>query len=243
MREQKKIVVIYSNVRKESTFNCVKIFKDELQKENNINFTEFILPRDMPHICLGCFRCFELGAEKCPHQSSIEPIVHAILRADGIILSSPVYSLDASCAIKTLFDHMCYLWITHRPQEEMFNKMVMVISTTAGAGIKTSIKTLKKSPSYWGVKRIFSYGIRLRANRWNNVSDKNKNKIATKLKKKAKQFSKAMMHRDELKPRMLVRFLFPTMGKMIGGYEADSLLHKDIEYWQEKGWFNGRRPY
>jgi multimeric flavodoxin WrbA len=243
MGEKLKIVVIYSNARKESTYNCVKIFKEALQKENDVDFTEFTLPGDMPHICLGCFSCFEKGEDKCPHASSVQPIVNAILESDGIILSSPVYSLDASCAIKSLLDHMCYLWISHRPHEEMFNKTAMVISTTAGAGVRTSVKTLKKSPRYWGVKRVYGFGRVLRASRWEQVSNSTKSKIAAELAKKAKQFNRAIMNKDKLKQRLFIRLLFPFMGKMIGGYEPDSLLHKDTKYWRQKGWLNESKPF
>lgn len=98
MGEKLRIVVIYSKARKESTYNCVKIFKEALQKENDVDLTEFTLPGDMPHICLGCFTCFEKGEEKYPHANSVQPMVSTILESDGVILSSPVYSLDATIA-------------------------------------------------------------------------------------------------------------------------------------------------
>lgn len=243
MKDKLRIVVIYSNARKGSTYNCVQIFKKALQNESDVDFTEFTLPDDMPHICLGCFSCFEKGEDKCPHASSVQPIVNAILESDGIILSSPVYSLDASCAMKSLFDHMCYLWISHRPRELMFNKMVMVISTAAGTGVKTSIKTLKKSPCYWGVKRIYSFGIAVRASCFEHISNKTKRKITAELTKKAKQFNRAIVNKDKLKQRLFIRFLFPFMGKMISGYETDSSLHKDTEYWKQKGWLDGGKPF
>lgn len=243
MREKLKIAVIYSNARKGSTYHCVQIFKEALAKENAVDYTEFTLPADMPHICLGCFSCFEKGEGQCPHAGFVQPIVNAILEADGIILSSPVYSLDASCAIKSLFDHMCYLWISHRPREEMFNKAAMVISTTAGAGVRTSVKTLRKSPRYWGVKRIYGFGMAVRASRWAHIPDKAKRRITAKLTKRAKQFNRAIVDRDTLKPRLFIRLMFPFMGKMIGGYAPDSLLHRDTAHWKQRGWLGGDRPF
>ncbi len=238
-----KVVVIYSNARKESTYNCVRIFKEAVQKETEVDFIEFTLPNDMPHICRGCFTCIEKGEDKCPHSNVVQPIVNAILEADGLILSSPVYSLDASSAIKSLFDHMCYLWISHRPHEEMFHKAAMVISTTAGAGVKTSIKTLKKSPGYWGIRRIYNYGIAIKASRWEHVSTKTRKKIEMSLTKKAKKFLRAINNDGKGKHRLLIRLLFPLMGKMIGGYEAGGLLNKDKEYWAQKGWLDSGKPF
>jgi multimeric flavodoxin WrbA len=243
MTKKLKIAIIYSNARKGSTYNCVQIFKKALQTNNDVDYAEFTLPGAMPHICLGCFSCFEKGEDKCPHASSVQPIVNAILEADGVIISSPVYSLDASCAIKSLFDHMCYLWISHRPREEMFNKIAMVISTAAGTGNKTSIKTLKKNARYWGVKRIYGFDVALRAQRWELVSDEAKKKITARLTYNANRFIKAIMNKNRLKQRLSIRLLFPLMGKMIGGYKADCLLHLDTEYWTEKGWLNGGKPF
>jgi multimeric flavodoxin WrbA len=243
MSEKMSVVIIYSNARKESTYHCVKIFKEAVQKEIDVDYIEFTLPNDMPHICRGCFACIEKGEEQCPHSNVVQPIVKAILDADGIILTSPVYSLDASCAIKSLFDHMCYLWISHRPNKKMFHKTAMVITTAAGAGVKTSIKTMKKSPSYWGVRRIYHFGIAAKASRWEHVSNKTRIRIEVSLTKKAKQFISAIKNKDKGKQRLLLRFMFPLMGKMIGGYEDDGLLYKDKEYWAQNGWLDGGKPY
>ncbi len=243
MQDKMKVVIIYSNARKGSTYHCVKIFKEAVQKENDVDFIEFTLPNDMPHICRGCFTCIEKGQDQCPHSNAVQPIVNAILEADGIILSSPVYSLDASCAIKSLFDHMCYLWISHRPHKEMFHKTAMVMTTAAGAGVKTSIRTLKKSPGYWGVRHIYHFGVALKASRWEQVSNKTRTRIEGSLIKKAKPFSRAIKNDDKGKHRLLIRFLFPLMGKMIGGYEAGGLLQKDKEYWVQNGWLDGGRPF
>ncbi len=239
----RKVVVIYSNPGKGSTYNCVRIFKENLQQEMDVDFIEFTLPGDMPHICLGCFNCFEKGEDKCPHADLVQPIVKEIMTADGMILSSPVYAMDASSAIKSLFDHMCYLWIAHRPNEKMFGKIAMVITTAAGTGVKTSLGTLKKNAKYWGVKRIYSFGVALRASRWEHVSEETRRKITVKLTRKAQKFAKNMMNIDRLGPRMAIKFLFPLMGKMIGGYEAGSLLYRDTQYWKEKGWLNGGKPF
>lgn len=243
MKDNMKIAVIYSNARKGSTYNCVQIFKRALEKEKGVEYTEFTLPGDMPHVCLGCFACFEKGEDKCPHAEFVQPIVKAILESDGVILSSPVYALDASGAIKSLFDHMCYLWVTHRPREEMFDKAVMVISTTAGAGFHSCVKTLKKSPRWWCVKRIYSFGMAVRASCWEDVPDKARKKAKAKLSKKAKRFSRAIVNRDKLKHGLFIRIMFRFMGKMISGYEPGSTLDKDKEYWKRKGWFDGTGPF
>jgi len=238
-----KIAVIYSNARRGSTYGCVQIFKEALEKETEVEYTAFTLPDDMPHICRGCFTCFVKGEDKCPHADFVQPIVKAFLESDGIILSSPVYALDASSAIKSLLDHMCYLWITHRPSEEMFGKVVMVISTTAGAGARMCVRTLKKSPRYWGVKRIYGFGLAVHASSLEEVSDRVKRRTTTVLTKKAKQFTKAIANKDKLKNSLYIKIMFRFMGKMTGSYEPGSMLYRDTAYWKQKGWLDKANPF
>ena len=238
-----KICIIYGNPRKETTYNCVKIFKESLQKQSDVEFIEFTLPKDMPYLCVGCFECFTNGEDTCPHASSVQPIAKAMLESDGIILSSPVYACDVASSIKALFDHLCYMWVSHRPQIEMFNKVVMVISTTAGAGVHASIKSLKKSPRYWCVKRIHSLGIVASASCWSDVPQKKKIKFKRKLEKRASQFLHSINNREKLNQRLQTKLIFPLMAKMIGGYNPEYMLYRDKQHWQRNGWLDGKKPW
>jgi len=82
-----KITVINGNMRHGSTWNCVHLILDEIQKHDETDVTEFFLPRDMPHFCNGCFSCIYNGEDKCPHREAIRPITDALLSADLIILA------------------------------------------------------------------------------------------------------------------------------------------------------------
>ncbi len=95
------IVTIYGSERKGSTNNIVQLILKRLQTDNG-SLTEFFLPRDMPHFCAGCSNCFSKGEEYCPHAQSITPIRDAMINADLIIFSSPVYVLRASGQMKAL---------------------------------------------------------------------------------------------------------------------------------------------
>jgi multimeric flavodoxin WrbA len=234
------ITIIYGSGSKGSTYNCVQLFKNALQKQSNCCFTEFSLPRDMPHFCTGCFNCFMKGEDKCPHYQSVKPIVDALQNADGIILSSPVYACDVTGAMKALFDHLCYIWMPHRPLEEMFSKAAFVISTTAGMGTKTANKTMAKSLRFWGVKRISGYGTAVAALCWEDVNEPKKEKIKKALEQKAKTFYQTVSKRNKLIPRIFTRFIFTLMKGMITGYEDGN---RDKEYWRGKGWFGKKTPF
>lgn len=238
-----KVVIIYGNHTGGSTEHCVSIVKNVLASFGECSFTEFFLPTDLPVICRGCFRCFEDGEETCPDARLVQPIVSAMREADGLIFASPVYACEVSGAMKTLFDHLCYIWMTHRPMEEMFSKVGMVISVTAGAGTVTSIRTMEKNFRYCGVKRTIGFGAAVQAMSWNEVASAKKTKLEAKLTRKASRFYRMMELRYTLRPMIFQRIMFKLLGKMIQGYEPGSRLSRDQNYWRDKGWFNGKSPF
>jgi multimeric flavodoxin WrbA len=184
--------------------------------------------------------CFFSGEDKCPHARDVQPIVESLRSADGIILSSPVFVCDASGAMKALFDHLSYIWMPHRPMEEMFIKAAVVITTTAGLGAVTANRTMKKNLRYWGVKRIYGYGTAVAAYSWEDVKADKKVKIHKSFKKLAQKIFKAARDGKELRPRLFTRFMFTMTKKMQHGYPEG---HRDREYWKLKGWLDGKRPF
>jgi len=67
-----KTVIIYGIEHKGSTYNVVQLFKKQLAIGDN-DVSEFFLPKDMPHFCIGCNNCFMKGEEFCPHQVMLLP--------------------------------------------------------------------------------------------------------------------------------------------------------------------------
>lgn len=236
-----KICIVHGSPRKGNTFKATKIFKKEMLKYDNIEFVEYFLPDDMPYFCHGCFTCFEKGENKCPHSQYIQPIAESFREADGLIITTPVYVLAESAQIKALLDHFGYIFMAHRPMEEMFSKVAMVISTTAGAGTGKAMKTITRSLTYWGVKRIVKCGFSLFAKDWHDIESKKHKKIEKKLSKKAKKFYRLLNNKDNLHYRIFTRILFLIMSKVIMKYERG---HLDRQYWEEKEWLNGdKNPF
>lgn len=231
-----KVCIINGSPRKGNTYNATLIFKEELQKNGDVEFVEIFLPKDMPHFCSGCFNCFEKGEDKCPHAQYIQPIAEAMREADGIIITSPVYVLAENGQVKALLDHFGYMYIPHRPREEMFSKVAMVISTTAGAGTGNAIKTISRSLGYWGVRRIYKCGLAMFAISWDAMKRKKQNKFNDILVKKAKKFYKVMKKRKNISPRIFTKILFTAMKIMISKYPDDN---PDKIYWKQKGWIEG----
>lgn len=233
-----KICIIHGSPRKGNTHRATQIFKEQLKKNGDIEFTEFFLPKDMPNFCCGCYNCFDNGEDKCPHAQYTQPIANAIREADGIILTSPVYVLAESGAIKALLDHYGYLYMAHRPMEEMFSKVAMVISTTAGTGTNHAIKTISRTLNWWGIKRIYKCGFTIPAKSWNEMKISRQQRFEKILSQKANKFYKTVEKRKQLHSRIFTKFIFSIMKKMMSGYQDD---HPDKAYWVKKGWLSGRK--
>ncbi len=228
-----KIVLINGTNHKGSTYHIARQLADKLKCET----TEFFLPRDFDEFCLGCTTCFIKGEEYCPHHSKIEKITKALLEANVIILDSPVYVYHASGAMKALLDHYGYMWMSHRPEESMFKKQGVVISTAAGAGTKSTMKDMKDSLFFWGVAKNYEFGIPVAATSWEQINEKKLKKIDKATTRIAKKIIK---RNGKVKPSIGAKLFFAIMRLLQknGGWNP-----KDKEYWKEKGWTEKKRPW
>ena len=235
-----KITVINGSMRHGSTWNCAHEIIEEMQKLEQLEVTEFFLPKDMPQFCSGCFSCIYNGEDTCPHQVFIKPIADALLASDLIILASPVYGFDVSGQMKALIDHLCYLWMSHRPDPSMFHKIGLTITTTAGAGLGHTTKTMKNSLNFWGVKKVYAFKFPVSAMKWSDVSPKNKAKIEKMTGRLAFQISKSIRRVQRL-PNPLFRSVFFWM--MSGMQKKNNWNKTDRNHWEKQGWLTGCRPF
>ena len=220
-------------MRHGSTWHCMDLLLQELSHHGEVEKTEFFLPKDMPHFCNGCFSCIYNGEHTCPHAEVVQPIVQAMLNADVIILTSPVYAMDISGQMKALLDHLCYMWMSHRPNPAMFNKIGVTICTTAGAGLKHTSKTLQNSLKFWGVKRLFSYSNPVSAKKWSEVKPEKQQRISQDLKAMAERITKAVNGAEKLSPPLFRRFFLWIMRGMMS---KNTWNPRDRRHWEQQGW-------
>lgn len=231
-----KITVIYGTERKSSTYNIAQQFIGKLNS-NKDELNEFFLPRDLPNFCRGCGQCFLKDKSKCADYKYVEPILKAIEECDLIIFATPVFVYHVTGQMKTFLDHFAFQWMIHRPNESMFKKQALIISTAAGGGTKSAMKDISDSLWYWGVGRTYKYGINVRAANWKDVSEKNKDKIKTDVDKIS---SKILKEKEKNNPSLKVKGLFYAMRLM---HKKMELSKVDRDYWIEKGWLGKKRPW
>ena len=235
-----KIAIIHGIGHQGSTWHYADLICQELGNLGPVEKSEFFLPRDMPHFCTGCYTCFYKGEESCPHIDSVKPIAEAMLAADLIILTSPVYGMDVTGQMKAFLDHLCYMWMSHRPNPDMFNKIGLIVSTTAGAGLGPATKTMKNSMKFWGLKKIFVSSDTVAAMGWLDVSPEKKRKIQQKARTAASRIHKSVRNIDRIR-NPLFRTIFFQM--MAGMEKKNDWNATDRSHWEEKGWLSGSRPF
>ena len=229
-----KITLIHGQNHVGSTAAIGRLLADMLAgKEDQ---TEFFLPRDLNHFCTGCFACLE-GDERCPFYAEKKKILDAMEGADLLIFTTPTYCMHASGPMKSFLDLTFNKWMVHRPEQSMFLKKAVVISTAAGTGVGSAIKDVKTALSFWGISEIHCLGVAVQAMGWEQVSGKKKDQIQKKVEKLAGTLSKERAPKASIK----TRFLFAMMRKMQQGGMGASPAEKD--YWQSMGWLDKARPW
>ena len=155
-----------------------------------------------------------------------------VTRALPIILQSNF----ATGAMKSFLDHYGYRYMVHRPEEKMFSKQAVCISTAAGGGMRSTIKDMADSTFFWGCARTYKLGVAVMETRWEIV----KPKIKRKIEKKTDSIAKKILSREgKVRPNIKTRAFFSIMSIA----QRNGFNEADANYWKEKGWTNGKKPW
>lgn len=231
-----EITVLHGQAHKGSTYHITAMVIEKLTG-GNAAVHEFFMPKDTPDFCVGCYQCIQKGEEFCPQADKVQKIVSSMLRSDIIIVDSPAYCMEMTGQLKTLFDHLAYMWMPHRPRKEMFSKIGIVISTTAGAGAGRVTKSIAKQLFYWGVPTVYRIPFSVNASCWAEVPEKVKKKITRKTQVISRR---AKNQTGNVKPNSKTRLFFTMMRNM---QKINDWCKPEHEYWQENNWLEKARPW
>ena len=227
-----KAAVIYGNSRRGTTCRLTRLFLDGLE---GAEVTEFFLPQDFGDPCVGCMQCVLEAKDRCPHREKLAPILAALEEADLIVLSSPVYVMGMTGAMKCLCDHLAWMWIVHRPNPIMFSKVGVAISTAAGPCTGKTCRDLKQQFFHWGVPGTFSWGEAVGGG-WDYLDSKKKAALERKAKRLAARVQRAV---GRVRPGLRLRAWFWLMTVI----RKTNSIPGDTAYWRERGWLDGGRPW
>ena len=226
-----KICAVYGTERKGCTWH---IAQEVLSRLPEAEVTEFFLPRDCPDSCVSCFRCFN-EENRCYHSEGARRILAAMLEADIILLTSPVYALHLSGQMKTFLDHYASMWMVHKPNSTMFHKQGVVIATASGPVYRAALREMKDSLDFWGVARTHKLGFTLMEISWDRLQPRLKQKIAAQADRTA-----ARLRQGVTGPCLKTRMIFYLMRLTQKYVWTES---PDAAWWREHGWLGRKRPW
>ena len=230
-----KVLVIMGTPHKGNTRAVTDLFLDEF-RAYGAEIDEIVLPRDFGENCLGCANCILHGEDKCPHHEKIGAIVEKMKNAELIITATPVYVYSCSGAMKSLLDHFAYMWLVHRPEESMFGKTGLIITSAGGSGVKETVKLLKSNMSFWGISSVYKYGVTTMKMGGNYADYKDKDRIKTQVKKVAAKVKRSIAKK---KTGFGTKFMFGIFRLT----QKNGWNRTDSDYWKEKGWTGNKRPW
>lgn len=227
-----KTVIIHWQSHEGSTCHIARMLAKKLGGE----VTEFFLPRDFGELCVGCTTCFVKSERGCPHYEKLQPVTEAMDSADVIVLASPVYVYHATGAMKAFLDHYGYRWMVHRPEEKMFQKQAVCISTAAGAGTKSTNQDMADSAFFWGCAKIYKLGAGVAATSWDEIAPK----VKAQVERKTSAIADRIKGRTgSVRPGLKTRVFFNIMRMM----QKNGWNPADKDYWQDRGWLGKNRPW
>ena len=120
----KKVLILSSSPRRggNSDTLCDEFMRGAMESGNEV---EKILLRDkIINYCTGCSTCSRYN-KPCPQKDDTAEILEKMIRADVIVMATPVYFYTMSAQMKTLIDRSCARYT------EISNKDFYFIATMA----------------------------------------------------------------------------------------------------------------
>jgi len=223
-----RYLIINGSPHKGNTWKLVEIVKNDLKElDTHVQIHEIHLAElDIP-FCIGCSNCFRKGYEKCPHYLKIKIIVESIEQADGVIIASSTYNMQATAMLKNLFDHLCFF--LHRPH--FFQKKAMIVTTTGGVGGMAAAKEIAATLYGIGFNRCYLFS--QSSFSWNDYKPVEKTK--KRLRKKTIAFYQDVKSKKLYGPSYKILIPYNLFRGMSLFYTKDSEFPtKDGEHWTKK---------
>ena len=136
-------------------------------------------------------------------------------------------------------DHFAYRWITHRPHANMFKKVGLTISSSAGAPPSNTVKSMAKQLKWMGVPKVYKFPLISNALNISTISSKKE----VELKRKAEKIASKVKRRAQNPHASLKgKIMFYMFRKMQSSSDA-AWNPKDRDWWIEQGWIENVRPW
>lgn len=223
----KKLLAIIGSPRKGDTYGAVRRLEKEFSSREEILIDYVMLAEIGLGDCTGCHNCIKRGREFCRENKKIGELLDRMLKADGVILATPVYNQHVTALMKKFMDYLTFLW--HRP--ELFGVKFMGVSSGGGM-FGPVFKYMKMNVENWGGTWVDCLGIP----HYDSLTDAFRSKLDKKTGKKAVEFLKALDGKELPRPTF-GRLMMFNVWKMNAIVTKDDVV-KDYDHWMEKNWLN-----
>jgi len=220
-----KVIAIMGSPHKGKGYKIVQKIEAELKlidTTDTIDFKYIFLSDINLHMCTGCFACISKGEMFCPLKDDKEDIEQEILKADGIILSSPGYAQNVTSLMKNFIDRFAYT--LHRPK--FFNQSLMLVAN-GGSGLSKVIKAL--SMTLGG--SIKTCELSITTTPWESPK-KYEDQTEKNIKRNARKFYNSMKNKKKISPQLGHLIWFKIFRKMASISQKN--LPADYKYYSEK---------
>ena len=136
-----KVVAFNGSPRKDgNTTLLIQHVFQELEKEG-IKTELAHLSGKRIHGCIACYKCFENKDRRCAVKDDVaNECIEKMIKADGIILGSPVYFVDVTAEMKALIDRAGFVSIANGGMYK--NKVGAVVVAVRRSGASHTIDTM-----------------------------------------------------------------------------------------------------
>lgn len=138
-RVQRQVLMFNGSPRVSgNTSKVLDRIKAELESYGDVKVERIDLAELKMQMCRGCFTCIAKGEEHCPLKDAREELEARMLKADGIVLASPLHVQNVSWLMKNFIDRFCYT--NHRLR--FFRQKVMLVAV-GGMDLRTTIRAMR----------------------------------------------------------------------------------------------------
>ncbi len=224
----KRVTAFVGSARKKHTYDSVRRFFDSLQSFGDVDPEIVMLSECNLKTCRGCKACCDRGEELCPLKDDRDLLLDKMMRSDGVVFASPVYSFQVSAIMKIFLDRLAFA--IHRPR--MFGKAftsIVVETVYGGAKVVEYLDFMGSALGFNVVKGC-------RVNSLEPIPEKQQRANATILDAHGRSF-----HARLVRPAYPVPALFHLMMFRIGRTKIRLMLDekwRDYVYYRDKGWFD-----
>ncbi len=225
-----KILAIIGSPRKKNTYEFVKKIEEKINQIQKVDFDYLFLNEVNLEFCKGCGLCRN-DENLCSIKDDAEFIRNKILKCDGIILSSPVYSYRETGLIKIFFDRFNYFHF--RPF--FLNKPAIILAITGSKGLDEVLNYLNFTAKSWGFTIIGKTGIAI----GNYILNKSyKEKIDKKIEIISNNIIKHMINKKKklINPSLNDLLLFKEKKELV--FFIKNKNSQLYDFWDKNGWLN-----